>query len=59
MDQHDDALRSHLRRLLSWQDAHADFDRTIEGIPPDVALPMSANDDDARARALQAVLAAR
>jgi hypothetical protein len=35
MDQHD-ALRSHLRRLLSWQDAHADFDRTIEGIPPDL-----------------------
>ncbi len=30
----------------------------IEGIPPDVALPMSADDDDARARALQAALAA-
>jgi C-terminal processing protease CtpA/Prc len=31
----------------------------IEGIPPDVALPMSAEDDDARAKALQAALAAR
>jgi hypothetical protein len=31
----------------------------IEGIPPDIALPMSSDDDDARARALQAVLAAR
>lgn len=30
----------------------------IEGIPPDFALPMASNDDE-RARALQAALAAR
>ena len=34
MDQND-ALRTHLVRLLEWQDAHAGFDTAIEGIPPD------------------------
>jgi DinB superfamily len=34
MDQND-ALRTHLARLLDWQDAHAGFDAIVEGIPPD------------------------
>lgn len=31
---HDEALRTHLQRLLDWQDAHVGFDAAIEGIPP-------------------------
>jgi uncharacterized damage-inducible protein DinB len=30
-----DSLRTHLVKLLSWQDAHVNFDRAIEGIPPE------------------------
>jgi uncharacterized damage-inducible protein DinB len=29
----DKALRKHLQKLLDWQDAHANFDSAIEGIP--------------------------
>lgn len=29
----DDALRSHLLRLLDWQDAHVGFGAAVEGIP--------------------------
>jgi uncharacterized damage-inducible protein DinB len=29
----DDPLRTHLIRLLDWQDAHASFETAIEGIP--------------------------
>ena len=29
-------LRDLLRRLLSWEDAHAGFDAAVAGIPPDV-----------------------
>ena len=29
-----DALRTHLIRLLDWQDAHVSFDSAVEGIPP-------------------------
>jgi len=29
-----DALRDHLRKLLNWQDAHANLDRAIEGLDP-------------------------
>ena len=28
-------LRTHLRRLLDWQDAHVNFDAAIADIPPD------------------------
>lgn len=27
-------LRGHLRKLLSWGDAHADFDAVLKGLPP-------------------------
>jgi hypothetical protein len=29
------ALRDHLARLLDWEDAHAGFEKAIEGIPAD------------------------
>jgi hypothetical protein len=29
------ALREHLVRLLTWRDAHADFDAAVTGMPPD------------------------
>jgi uncharacterized damage-inducible protein DinB len=29
----DAALRAHLGRILDWEDAHASFDRAIEGLP--------------------------
>lgn len=28
------ALRDHLVRVLDWEDAHAGFDKAVEGIPP-------------------------
>ena len=31
-----DALRTHLAKILSWQDAHVSFDAAIEGIPPEM-----------------------
>jgi uncharacterized damage-inducible protein DinB len=31
----EDALRDHLVRLLDWEDAHAGFDKAVEGIPVD------------------------
>jgi uncharacterized damage-inducible protein DinB len=31
-----DSLRTHLVKVLSWQDAHVNFDRAIEGIPPEM-----------------------
>jgi hypothetical protein len=30
-----DSLRSHLVRLLDWQDAHATFDAAVQGIEPE------------------------
>jgi uncharacterized damage-inducible protein DinB len=30
-----DALRSHLARLLEWDEAHASFEKSIDGIPAD------------------------
>lgn len=30
----DQALRSHLTRLLGWEDAHAGFEKAVAGIPP-------------------------
>ncbi|HUP48046.1 MAG TPA: DinB family protein [Thermoanaerobaculia bacterium] len=30
----DPLLREHLRKLLDWEDAHAGFDRAIDGISP-------------------------
>jgi uncharacterized damage-inducible protein DinB len=30
-----DSLRSHLVRLLDWQDAHATFDAAVQGIAPE------------------------
>src|SRR5919201_6602427 len=33
---HDDLLRTHLQRLLDWQDAHVNFDAAVEGIPPEL-----------------------
>ena len=30
------ALREHLVRVLSWEDAHVSFDRAADGIPPGV-----------------------
>ncbi len=41
-------LRSHLIRILDWEDAHVSFEAAIEGIPPDLrgvapdGLPYSA-----------------
>ncbi|HVR70450.1 MAG TPA: DinB family protein [Vicinamibacteria bacterium] len=32
--EHDRSLRSHLRKLLDWEDAHAGFDAAVEGIAP-------------------------
>jgi hypothetical protein len=29
-----ESLRSHLVRVLDWQDAHAGFDAVVDGIPP-------------------------
>lgn len=29
----DQSLRDHLKRLLDWGDAHADFDRVVAGVP--------------------------
>lgn len=43
-----EVLRSHLERLLDWEDAHVGFEAVIEGIPPEVCgaqprgLPYSA-----------------
>ena len=31
----DKALRTHLRKLLDWRDAHAGFDAAVDGIPPE------------------------
>jgi hypothetical protein len=28
------SLRTHLRKLLNWEDAHASFDAAVKGIPP-------------------------
>ena len=30
-----DGIRDHLVRVLEWGDAHVDFNRAIDGIPPD------------------------
>ncbi len=30
------ALRDHLARLLDWQDAHANFDDAVRGLPPEL-----------------------
>ena len=30
----DAALRTQLRKLLDWEDAHVSFDSAVEGIPP-------------------------
>ncbi len=43
-----EVLRSHLERLLDWEDAHVGFEAVIEGIPPELrgaqprGLPYSA-----------------
>ena len=29
-----DALRDHLARILDWEEAHAGFDKAVDGIPP-------------------------
>src|SRR5437764_10257146 len=31
------SLRDHLRKLLDWHDAHADFDAAVKGMPPHLA----------------------
>lgn len=31
-----DALRTHLLRLLDWQDAHSNFDSAIKDLPPEL-----------------------
>lgn len=33
MRQRNDAIRDHLVRVLSWEDAHVGFDRAVAGIP--------------------------
>jgi hypothetical protein len=35
MDEQPDPLREHLVRLLDWDEAHAGFDKAIEGLPAD------------------------
>src|SRR5262245_11891695 len=35
MSEASSALREHLVRVLDWEDAHANFDKAIAGIPPD------------------------
>lgn len=32
----DEALRTHLLRLLDWQDAHVDVDSAVAGVPPEL-----------------------
>jgi hypothetical protein len=32
----DAALRTHVTKLLEWQDAHVTFDAAVEGIPPEL-----------------------
>ena len=32
----DQALRAHLRKILSWEDAHVGFEAAVEGIPSDL-----------------------
>lgn len=32
----DKSLRTHLLKLLDWEDAHVGFDTAVEGIPPDL-----------------------
>ncbi|HEV8130089.1 MAG TPA: hypothetical protein VGQ81_02475 [Acidobacteriota bacterium] len=32
----DKSLRTHLRKLLDWQDAHVNFDAATDGIPADL-----------------------
>jgi len=32
----DAAIRSHLAKLLSWEDAHVGFDAAVDGVPPEV-----------------------
>ena len=39
----DSALRKQLAAVLSWADAHVDFDRAIAGIPPDARGKRPAN----------------
>ncbi|MCI0661540.1 MAG: DinB family protein [Acidobacteria bacterium] len=31
-----DVVRTHLAKVLSWQDAHVSFDAAIDGIPPEM-----------------------
>ena len=31
---HENDLRAHLVRFLDWEDAHAGFDKAVDGIPP-------------------------
>jgi hypothetical protein len=38
----DQALRSHLIRLLDWQDAHVHFDVAVDGIPAELMAQMPA-----------------
>lgn len=33
---HNDALRTHLVRLLDWHDAHVDFETAIKDMPPEL-----------------------
>jgi len=35
MDQNSE-LRNHLVKLLTWNDAHVDFDKAVHGVPPSV-----------------------
>lgn len=35
MRQPNDAVREHLVKLLEWEDAHATFDKAVDGIPAD------------------------
>jgi len=34
MKNRDQSLRAHLRKILSWEDAHAGFDAAVKGIAP-------------------------
>lgn len=39
----DTAVRELLARVLAWEDAHAGFDKAIDGIPPELRGTMPAN----------------
>ena len=36
MREPNDAVREHLMRVLDWEDAHVGFEKSVDGVPPEV-----------------------